>query len=189
MIRLISGTVAYVGAQSLIVETAGGVGYLVAVTNKVTALPNDTITLFTHLAVRDTALDLYGFTAESDLLMFERLLTIPKVGPKSALQIMDHADTTLLISSIQNQDEDQLTKLSGLTKKTAEKIIQSLKNKIDDLAPLVETKEVVNDAYKDAFDTLITLGYNPVAIRGVLDSLPKDSTTSTFVKDALRQLS
>ncbi len=187
MIRLISGTVVATQGNTLIIETAGGVGYLVSVTHRLIALPGEAIRLYTHLAVRETALDLYGFVSESDLRLFELLLTISGVGPKSALQIMDQADPTLIIEAVTQEDPTHLTKMSGVSKKTAEKIVLGLKDKLDPaLVPVVAP--IRNSVYQDAFDTLVTLGYNPQQVRQVLDALPAHETTSLVVTEALRQL-
>lgn len=190
MIRSIRGTVASSGPLHVILENQG-IGYLVAVTSRTgLCLPGTPLTLYTHLAVRETALDLYGFPTLEEHDVFERLLTIPKIGPKSGLQIMDQASVSLIIEAVRLEDPDHLTKLSGVTKKTAEKIVLTLKGKLDDITPPSSGKDESGDErYQDAFDTLVTLGYNPTNIRQVLDTLPNDGTTSTLVKDALRLLS
>jgi holliday junction DNA helicase RuvA len=188
MIRLLTGTIATLNGNQIIIDTQSGVGYLVTVVRRFTGLPSEPVRLFTHLAVRETALDLYGFSEEADLTMFELLLTISGVGPKSAMQIMDQADRTLLIESLRLNDAVHLTKLSGISKKTAEKIILTLADKIDDtLFPSTTTMDP-SSSYQDAFDTLITLGYNPNNIRTVLESLSQEESTSTLVKLALREL-
>jgi Holliday junction DNA helicase RuvA len=190
MIRLLSGTGADVSGNTLILETAGGVGYLVAVTHRQGALPGEHIRLFTYLAVRETALDLYGFTSEDDLRLFELLLTIAGVGPKSALQIMDQADRALIVEAITLEDATHLTKLSSISKKTAEKIILGLKDKIDTtFTSLQVTQPRTGTTYQDAFDTLVTLGYNPQAVRQVLEAIGEQPTTSALVSEALRRLS
>ncbi len=190
MIRLLSGTVADISGNTLILETSGGVGYLVSVTHRLGAFPGEQIRLYTHLAVRETALDLYGFTSEDDLRLFELLLTISGVGPKSALQIMDQADRLLLVEAISLEDAVHLTKQSGITKKTAEKIILGLKDKIDTLFPTQTAAPLrAGTAYQDAFDTLVTLGYNPQAVRQALESIGDQTTTSALVAEALRRLS
>lgn len=188
MIRLIKGVVAST-TQNGVVVLVSGIGYLVYTSKKLNLLPDDSITLHTYLAVRETALDLYGFVQEKELTLFELLLTIPKIGPKSAMQILDQADMTLIIESIKLQDPAHLSKLSGIGKKTAEKIVLELKDKVllfDSFVDGVESN--LSSAYTDAFDTLLTLGYNPVSIKHTLDTLPTDSTTSIFVKNALRLL-
>jgi holliday junction DNA helicase RuvA len=188
MIRLVKGVVASVHNNHVVVETASGIGYLVTVTKRLLVIPGDIVTLHTHLAVRETALDLYGFTDTTDLELFELLLTISGVGPKSALQILDQADRSLILEGIKLEDPAHLSKLSGLSKKTAEKIVLGLKDKIDTTI-ITNVTPSTTTAYQDAFDTLVTLGYNPVSVRHVLDTMISTNSTSTLVKDALRQLS
>lgn len=191
MIRLLEGIVADESPKGLVVSV-GGIGYFVHTTSKIHPQAGGPIRLFTYLAVRETALDLYGFRTQGELDFFELLLTIPKIGPKSALQILDQADVSLLVESINLGDAAHLSKLSGIGKKTAEKIVLDLRDKIEPftLATTADTSSA-NEVYTDAFDTLITLGYNPTAVRQVLDTfsfINAEVTTSQIVKVALQKL-
>lgn len=190
MIRFIEGVVASISGSGAVV-LVGGLGYHVHTTKKAALLPNDSVALHTYLAVRETALDLYGFVNPLELECFELLLTIPKIGPKSAMQILDQADVTLLLEAINLEDPAHLTKLSGISKKTAEKIVTELKGKVELLSYASNSvaPEANTDIYNDAFDTLLTLGYNPINIRRVLESLDQSTTTSILVRQALQQLS
>lgn len=190
MIRLIEGTVTSIHGSGIVIQV-GGLGYFVRTSKKTACLPGDQITLHTHLAVRENALDLYGFLSEMELECFELLLGIPKIGPKSAMQILDVADTTLIIEAVNLEDAAHLTKLSGISKKTAEKIVTELKGKVDVLAFSANSvaPDANTEAYNDAFDTLLTLGYNPVNIRRVLEELGQGETTSILVRQALQKLS
>jgi holliday junction DNA helicase RuvA len=190
MIRFVQGKVISVSGTGVVV-LVGGLGYLVHITKKAALLPGDTVTLHTYLAVRETALDLYGFLTDIELQCFELLLTIPKIGPKSAMQILDAADVTLIIEAVNLGDAGHLTKLSGIGKKTAEKIVAELKDKIEILTFVTgtATPDAHTEAYNDAFDTLLTLGYNPVNVRRVLEELGTGESTSTLVKLALQKLS
>lgn len=189
MIRVIFGTVASSEQGGIILQTSGGLGYFIHTTKRLAVLPGDTLTLSTHLAVRENSLDLYGFFQEKELSLFELLLTIPKIGPKSALQILDQATPELLLEAITLSDHEYLSKQSGMGKKTAEKVVIALKDKISNLAhtPIAST-QLGSSLYQDAFDTLITLGYSPNAIRTVLESITGGST-SDIVKQALKELS
>jgi Holliday junction DNA helicase RuvA len=187
MIRLIFGTVAHTVDNSLIIETTGGVGYLVFVTHRLITLPGETIRLYTHLAVRETALDLYGFIQPEELHLFELLLTISGIGPKSALQILDQADPALIHEAVALEDPLHLTKMANISKKTAEKIVLGLKDKLDTTS-FIPTNQVHSTMYQDAFDTLVTLGYNPQTIRQILDEIGDTASTSLLVTEALRQL-
>ena len=189
MIRSIAGMVATVTPSGVVV-TVSGLGYLIRTSKKAALLPGDTITLHTHLAVRENALDLYGFLTETELNCFELLLGIPKIGPKSAMQILDQADTSLIIEAVNLEDATHLSKLSGLSKKTAEKIVTELKGKVDVLAfTATSVSPAANtESYNDAFDTLLTLGYNPVNVRRALEEIGQGDTTSMIVRQALQKL-
>jgi holliday junction DNA helicase RuvA len=190
MIRFIEGIVASISSNGAVI-LVNGLGYHVHTIKKTALLPNDQVALHTYLAVRETALDLYGFTNQSELDCFELLLTIPKIGPKSAMQILDQADVSLLLEAINLEDPAHLTKLSGISKKTAEKIVSELKGKVELLSYANNSvaADANTDVYNDAFDTLLTLGYNPINIRRVLESLDQTTTTSQLVRQALQQLS
>lgn len=189
MIRLLEGTISRHDASHITLITSGGVGYAVAVCAHDTLPDNEQARLFTHLAVRETALDLYGFSTPELLTFFELLLTIPKIGPKSALQILDQASITLITEAVKLGDATHLSKLSGMGKKTAEKVVLSLKDKLEHL-PLPSTiADSHNPYYQDAFDTLVTLGYAPTDVRGTLDALPEATSTSDLVTRALKDLS
>ena len=186
MIRFITGNILQVTDKGLVVDV-DGLGYLVNTIHTATGSIGDNISLHTHLAVRENALDLYGFTEQSELELFELLLTIPKIGPKSALQIMNQTDSSIIHEAVNLQDGAHLSKLSGIGKKTAEKIVLALQDKLPTL-PQNTTKNR-SATYQDAFDTLITLGYEPNAVRNTLDSLEtSDSSTSSLVKEALQKL-
>lgn len=189
MIRYIEGTIVHMAPQGIVILTAG-IGYYIRTLKRNMYLSGEVCALHTYLAVRETALDLYGFGSQLELEFFELLLTIPKIGPKSALQILDQAELTLLLESINIEDAAHLSKLSGIGKKTAENIVNTLKGKIDVFnVATSNTILVVSASYQDAFDTLITLGYSPINIKKVLDKLPSTDTTSILVKTALQALS
>ena len=181
---------ASVGTTGIVV-LVGGLGYQIHTTKKSAFLPHDIVALHTYLAVRETALDLYGFTSPLELDCFELLLTIPKIGPKSAMQILDQADVSLLLEAINLEDPAHLTKLSGISKKTAEKIVTELKGKVGLLSYVSSSVAPAanSESYNDAFDTLLTLGYNPINIRRVLEEIGSGESTSMLVRQALQKLS
>ena len=119
MIRSLTGEIIHVADQYVTISVRG-VGYLVGTPVQQAGLTvGDAITLHTHLAVRETALDLYGFTTSHELEIFELLLTVPKVGPKSGLQILTQASPDLLMEAIGKKDPVYLHKLSGIGKRLA----------------------------------------------------------------------
>lgn len=187
MIGQLRGTVAHIAPDSVIIDVSG-VGYRVAVTKA--ALASFTLqtptTLFTHLSVRETALDLYGFQTERDRDFFEMLLSVSGVGPKSALAILSLAPSTTLMSAIGSGDASYLTKVSGVGPKSAQKIVLELADK---LAVYSTTDEHSRGGTSDAIDALHALGYSVDEARKALSSVSDDITdTSERVKEALKQL-
>lgn len=190
MIRSLTGTIDDIGENWLVVNVHG-VGYLVGcptLQNHFTE--GSTVTLHTYLAVRETALDLYGFPEKSELAMFEILLNIPKIGPKSALQILTQATPTLLVEAAQKNDGMYLHKLSGIGKKTTENIVQYLRNKLDHLPTSVSTPvDHLSAVQTDAIDVLVSLGYDMATAREtILDMATEDSTVNSLVTQALKQI-
>src|SRR6185312_4129565 len=112
--------------------SCGGVGYKVAATKDTLARlkTGASATVWTHLAVREDSLDLYGFLSEEELMFFGLLLTVSGIGPKSALAILDIATVESLRSAISAGNASYLTKVSGVGKKTAEKIVLELRDKV-----------------------------------------------------------
>lgn len=188
MIRSLTGTIQTVG-DGWVVIVVRDIGYLVNCPT-ITGLfsVGDNVTFHTYLAVRETALDLYGFTEHTELEMFELLLGIPKVGPKSALQILSQASPTLLSEASHKNDPTYLHKLSGIGKKTCENIVQYLSGKIDRLpASIVSTTENLNQIQTDAIDALVSLGYDTATARETILNLPnKDASVNSLVTQALK---
>ena len=166
-----------------------GVGYLVAVTKQPTTANGEELQLHTYLAVRETALDLYGFETRDELEIFELLITLPKVGPKSALQILSQADIELLKKAVLSDDATYLTKMSGIGKKTAEKIVLELRDKFADRfdAPTAASGDT-NGEISDVIDALVTLGYPLNDARRVAQGLPPNLSANEAIREALKQL-
>lgn len=192
MIRSLSGTVERTALTHLVLSV-GGVGYLIYMnTLRYGYEVGDTLHLHTHLAVRETALDLYGFPNLEELEYFELLLQVPKIGPKSALQILGQADIAVLTEAIRAKDASLLTKLAGIGKKTAENIVQFLHDKLDHVAPsTAESRAAASPsdrAQSDAIDALIALGYPAADARSAVRAQSATEATE-LVKLALRELS
>lgn len=189
MIRRLTGTIVSLEETAVVLDVRG-VGYLVSTPNPATTLESGhSATLFTHLVVRENVLDLYGFVSERELEMFELLLGVPKVGPKSALQILSQATPHLLQEAAEKNDATYLQKLSGIGKKTSENIVQYLQEKLDILTTETDSTTELNQAQTDAIDALIALGYEVSTARTVIkDIATPDATVNSLVKDALRRL-
>jgi Holliday junction DNA helicase RuvA len=189
MIRMLTGEIASV-TDEYVTIVVGGVGYLVGTSTKTTFFKvGDNVTLHTHLAVRETALDLYGFTSPAELKMFELLMEVPKIGPKSALQVMNQASPTLLLEAIGKKDAAYLHKLSGIGKKTCENIVQFLHDKVEDMAFAADIGTVtgLTEAQTDAIDALVSLGYDLTGARAAVKDL-EGETANDLIKQALKQM-
>ena len=189
MIRQLCGDLVRIEPGSVVLDV-NGVGYLVAVTKTpATTSIGTEITLHTHLAVRENALDLYGFETLDELEIFEHLLSIPKVGPKSALQILSQADVPLLKEAVLTHDPSHLSKLSGIGKKTAEKIVNELHDSFTErYEGAVTVGTNTHTQTSDVIDALVALGYPLADARAVSQSLPAGLSTNEAVSTALRQL-
>ncbi len=191
MIRSLTGTITH-HTDTSVVLTVYGVGYLLY-TNALrhTYAVGDQVILHTHLVVRENVLDLYGFSEERELNFFELLLTIPKIGPKSALQILCQADPDLLATAVLLNDAEHLHKVSGIGKKTASNIVTNLAGKIDNsTTPNVRDFGQQTDlttAQNDAIDALVSLGYDQKETRSFI--LKQDNTldTKALIQVALKQ--
>lgn len=142
----------------------------------------------THFHVREDAMDLYGFLAEDELRFFELLISISGVGPKSALSILDVAGLEELSAAIHEGRPDLLTKASGIGRKTAERIIVELRNKVGSSRSGEVVEQMDTDA--DLLEALSNLGYRREEARAALARVPKEATgVEARLKEALRLLS
>ncbi len=192
MIRSLEGTVSYLGENSVVVVVSG-VGYLVHTpTQRSNFVPGETVFLHTYQVVRETALDLYGFLDQDELTFFELLLDVPKIGPKSALQILCQADVSLLGTAIMEQDPEHLSKMSGIGKKTASNLVSHLAGKVDSLFTVDSLKHAtqtqLSQAQTDAIDALITLGYDPKEARTYVLKEDKNEDTKSLVQAVLKHI-
>ncbi len=186
MIAHLSGTVLAHGANSLILDVSG-VGYRVYTSVSVISEHplGERVSLHTHLVVRETALELFGFSHESEVRFFELLIGVSGIGPRSALAIMNLAPVDTLAGAIGRGDTSYLTKVSGIGTKNAQKIVVELKDKLD-AAPIDEAGGTMD---ADVIDALTSIGYSLPEARRALAAVPADITnTSARLKEAIRQL-
>lgn len=190
MISRLTGTIVHIDLKYVILDV-NGVGYKVATTVDIMAKlgkDKENTTLWTYLAVRENAMDLYGFTSLSELNFFELLITISGIGPKTALGILNSASVESLQTAVQTSDTSHLIKISGISKKVAEKIVMELKDKVDKFTHTEESKTSMRgDA--DALEALKSLGYSQNEARDALKELPKSiSKTNDKIREALKIL-
>ncbi len=166
----------------------GGVGYEIsAPMTTFYELPEtgNEITLHTHLAVREDAHVLYGFLREQDRLLFRTLIKVSGVGPKLALAILSGMSADEFAGCVQNGDSALLTRLPGVGKKTAERLVVELKDRLKDwqgttLSADISTNRAApaNDALKDAISALVSLGYKPQEASRMVSQLESDGLAS-----------
>ncbi len=172
MIRQVRGMVCSIDPLGAIVEMAG-FGIYISMAAPETLTVGSEAKLHTYLAVKQDGLELYGFPAAEDLRFFELLLLVPGVGPKTALGILRKAPRESLIGAIGKRDLEYLTRVAGLGKKAAEKMLIELSEK-------VQGNGTHDDGDAEVFDTLVALGYTDREARSAVAAIPK----SIIGKDA-----
>ncbi len=167
----------------------GGVGYEIsAPMTTFYELPEtgNEITLHTHLAVREDAHVLYGFLREQDRLLFRTLIKVSGVGPKLALAILSGMSADEFAGCVQKGDSALLTRLPGVGKKTAERLVVELKDRLKDWQGVLQTATEgftscatpVSDALKDAISALVSLGYKPQEASRMVSQLENNGLPS-----------
>ncbi len=187
MISKLKGTIDFFRDAYVVVDV-NGVGYKVFVTAHTMGeiAGEKFIELYVHTYVREDILALYGFLSFEELEMFELLISVSGIGPKAALGILSIANPKTVCTAVLNDDSDILTRVSGVGKKTAQRVILELKNKISDM-PIFEKDQVVSDS--DALEALVTMGYSVAQARGTLKEIsPEIKDVGERVKLALKNL-
>lgn len=175
--------------QGYAVIEAGGVGYKVYCPLFVlSGLPptGEAVTLLTHHHVREDSADLYGFLNDQELSLFESLISISGVGPKSGMGIMGVAGVNELVAAINEGRVDLLTKASGVGKKTAERVVLELKGKLTFADTTATIGKMESDV--DLEETLVSLGYTKAQARASIAKI--DPTIKVFnerLKAALKE--
>lgn len=173
MIREIRGTVLSIEASGIVVDVSGW-GVLAHVPSPDVFSVGDTVSLKTHLAVKQDGVDLYGFSDPADLRFFELSLSVSGVGPKTALSLLRRAPRENLEQAIGKRDVSYLTRVVGLGKKAAEKLIVEISEKMG----ASDRTEAGEDA--EVFDTLVALGYTEREARKAVG----DISSSVIGKEA-----
>ena len=200
MIGRLSGILIQKQAPQLMIDVHG-VGYEVqAPMSTFYQLPelDSPVVLLTHMVVREDAQLLYGFHSESERLLFKSLIKVNGVGPKLALAILSGISANEFVQVVKNNDETGLIKLPGIGKKTAQRLIVEMRDRLDDwqssetVAMDKTTTESDNsvtehDIIKEAVSALIALGYKPVEASKMISKLETEGQTSEMlIKQALK---
>jgi len=183
VIYSLSGTLKLKEGNLVIIET-GGVGFkLLSSQQTVKVLPavGEQVFVYSHLHVKEDGLDLYGFSTSEELRFFEMLISVSGVGPKSAIAILGVSDLNSLAAAIKEGRPDLLTRVSGVGRKTAERIIVELKSKVQ----VDHASETVQgmDSDSDIVEMLVGLGYRKDQ---VAQALRKVAETVTGMEGRLK---
>jgi holliday junction DNA helicase RuvA len=177
VIASVSGSLKKVARDHVVLDV-GGVGLRIYVPRTVLEDAGHVgrpMSLHTHLLVRETELALYGFEREEDLTLFEVLLGISGVGPKVALAILSTLSPELLKSAILREDTAVLQRVPGIGKKTAERVMFQLRDKLD-LTAEATAVPLISDVDADVIEVLTTLGFSIVEAQAALQNIPREVT-------------
>jgi Holliday junction DNA helicase RuvA len=191
MIGHLRGQILRKGVQEVVVDV-GGVGYKVAIplsTFYKLGPEGEAVSLLIHTHVREDALNLFGFLTAREQLLFERLISVSGVGPKLAVNVLSGIDAEELMEALRGSDVPRLTRIPGVGKKTAERLILELKDKLPPAAASAEAETArpePRSAKEDLLSALANLGYSrPEAEKGV-DRALRDAAGAPF-EDLLRR--
>jgi len=196
MIGRLRGIILDKQAPDLVLDVQG-VGYEVAAPmSTFCSLPaiNEEVALFTHLVVREDAQLLYGFATVRERLLFRSLLKVNGVGAKLALTILSGSDVDDFARSVQEGDAASLTRLPGVGKKTAERLIIEMRDRLKEVMGAMGLKPVVSEAAslagakEEAVEALVALGYKPVEADKMIRSVYSNGmTTEELIRQSLQR--
>jgi Holliday junction DNA helicase RuvA len=169
-----------------VVVECGGVGYELAIsvaTYTELGEAGAEAKLHVHTHVREDALQLFGFAEVAEKRLFEKLLTISGIGPKLAIMVLSGISAERLVGAIRGGDYATLTKIPGIGKKTAERVVLELKDKLDDMAgfattPAGEVKVSLGAVADDVLSALVNLGYPRAVAQKAVEAATKDPVVS-----------
>ncbi|MDD2684527.1 MAG: Holliday junction branch migration protein RuvA [Gallionella sp.] len=191
MIGRLSGTLLEKNPPQILLDVQG-VGYEVDVPmSTFYNLPalNDTVVLHTHFVVREDAQLLYGFATQEERTAFRQLLKISGVGPKLALSVLSGLSIGDLAAAVANKEAGRLTKIPGVGKKTAERLLLELQGKFAVTGTVSATGAAAGSSASDIVNALLALGYNEKEADWAAKQLPKDADVSGGIRQALKLLS
>lgn len=176
----------------LVLVDVGGVGYEIDVPmSTFYNLPasGERITLYTHLAVREDAHLLYGFGSDAERLAFRQLLKVSGIGAKTALSVLSGMSVAELANTIAAQETGRLTKVPGIGKKTAERLLLELRDKFSAAVTVIPATESGRSQESDVLNALNALGYNDKEASWAVKQLPAELSVSDGIRQALKLLS
>jgi Holliday junction DNA helicase RuvA len=195
MIAHLRGEVALTGDRWVVIDV-GGIGYQVQVTQpelQKISTSQEKVKLFTHMAVREDAITLYGFLHNSELEMFRILIGVSGIGPQTAMNLLSQIGIEDFAIAILNEDEKALTRISGIGTKSAKRLILELRDKMKKISDTMVCGEVgkAGPAVHDAVSALISLGFCEKDSREAVNTASlqlKSPTVQDLIKAALVKL-
>ena len=197
MIAYLKGQLIYKSPEHTVVDV-NGVGYKVFTplsTYYSLPKPGESVSLRIHTRVREDELKLFGFLTKEEQTIFEKLITINKVGPKLALGILSGMSPADLLTAIKNNDAARLSAIPGVGKKTAERLALEMKDKLSDLGLEMEHRPDPSypvGFYEDALSALVNLGYKKPqaekALKTAYNENGKNSSLENLIKESLNNL-
>lgn len=190
MIGRVSGRLVAKHPPQILVDVQG-VGYEIDVPmSTLYQLPatGAEVTLLTHLVVREDAHQLYGFATEAERAAFRQLLRISGVGARTALAVLSGMSVADLQQAVSAQDSGRLTKVPGIGKKTAERLLLELRDKLD-VAGVAQPAAALAESGNDVVNALLALGYNDREAAWAIKQLPAGTNVTDGIRQALKLLS
>jgi len=175
MIASIQGVIGSGGADHLVV-VANGIGYKVFVpVNVLGRAPGEEILLHTVMIIRENDLSLYGFLSTGEREIFERVISVSGIGPKTGLAVMSTLSIDSLRNAVASGKPELLQRVPGIGRKTAEKMIFELKDKLKNASGIISTAGTPDDVNMDVIAALTALGYSTSEAQAAVAALPSDA--------------
>lgn len=177
MIARLRGRAEYIGDDHLILDTgAFGLTVFMPASQLLGLHTGQSISLFTHLHIREQDISLFGFNTAEDLQLFQMLLSVDGIGPRLALNILSTMTADSLRLAVANDEPGLLTRVPGIGVKTARKILFQLKDKLAPSDLEAAGLRILGDADTEVIDALTSLGYSVVEAQRTLQGIPKETT-------------
>lgn len=185
MIGKIKGILTEINGNVGLIETAGGLSYNVFLTpSLLTHILHQPLELYTHMQVRDDAHVLFGFRSKTEQKLFKLLISVSGVGPKTAFQIISFANGNELVQAVKDNDVAYFSRVPGLGKKTAMKIILELSEKLDSEFEMKQM--VLSEDDKTVIDALVSLGFKSHDAKQLLSKLPKELSLEEKIRQGIQ---
>ncbi|MBR3630266.1 MAG: Holliday junction branch migration protein RuvA [Oscillospiraceae bacterium] len=195
MIYSVTGKLIHTEPTLAVVECAG-VGYACRTTQTTLAAigaPGSDVRLFTHLSVREDAVELFGFADRDELACFELLITVSGIGPKAALSILSDLTPNRFALLVASGDSSALTRVKGIGKKSAERIVVDLKDKLAKTNPALKDAPAVSgaggtDNLSEALAALLVLGYRQEEVMPLLVKQDETASAEELIRLTLKEI-